>query len=354
MISEFKALFDRRHELCREIKKDGKKIMACFYGLVPKELIQAAGLLPIQLIEDRNPKYDEQSKLLPYLCGVSKNVTGQIYEKVYDYLDGVLVATVCDTNRHVFDIWQHRKIFDHMFLLRTPATDSDAAVNYYAQELRKLGRELEKISGRRITDESLKESINLFNESRDLFQKFYDLRPQSGVSAEEALYVFASALVLPVEQHNLLMKKLLESLPAGDKENDQTRLMLCAMNLNMARDVIRMAPKYNAAVVTDDFINNARYGLNHISVDGDPYEALARGYLRRVPVPGMYSFEDRAAFIRDTMEKAQARGMIYLIQLYCDAYAIEYAILKERFDAWNLNYLKLEAEDTPTSIEQLN
>jgi benzoyl-CoA reductase/2-hydroxyglutaryl-CoA dehydratase subunit BcrC/BadD/HgdB len=46
--------------------------------------------------------------------------------------------------------------------------------------------------------------------------------------------------------------------------------------------------------------------------------------------------------------------MIYLIQLYCDAFAIEYAILKERFDAWNLTYLKMEAEDTPSSIEQLN
>ena len=34
--------------------------------------------------------------------------------------------------------------------------------------------------------------------------------------------------------------------------------------------------------------------------------------------------------------------------------AIEYAILKERFDNWNLTYLKLEAEDTPSSIEQLN
>ena len=54
------------------------------------------------------------------------------------------------------------------------------------------------------------------------------------------------------------------------------------------------------------------------------------------------------------MEKAGAQGMIYLIQLYCDAYAFEYAILKERFDAWNLTHLKLEAEDTPSSIEQLN
>jgi benzoyl-CoA reductase/2-hydroxyglutaryl-CoA dehydratase subunit BcrC/BadD/HgdB len=130
--------------------------------------------------------------------------------------------------------------------------------------------------------------------------------------------------------------------------------MLCAINLNMAVDVIRMAEKYGAKVVMDDLTHNARYGSNDIDVDGDPFEALARGYLRRIPMPGVYSFEDRAAYIRDMMQKADAQGMIYLIQLYCDAYAMEYAILKDRFKAWDLTHLKLEAEDTPSSIEQLN
>ena len=73
-----------------------------------------------------------------------------------------------------------------------------------------------------------------------------------------------------------------------------------------------------------------------------------------MPVPGVYSFEDRAVDIKNRMEKAGAEGMIYLIQLYCDAYAMEYGILKERFSAWNLPHLKLEAEDTPSSVEQLN
>ena len=116
MISEFKERLEKRHERSRELKKDGKKIVACFYGLVPKELVHAAGIVPIQLIEERNPQYEEKSELLPYLCGMSKNLTGQIYGKVFDYVDGVMVGTVCDTNRHVYDIWAHRKLFPHLSL----------------------------------------------------------------------------------------------------------------------------------------------------------------------------------------------------------------------------------------------
>ena len=354
MISEFKERVEKRHERSRELKKDGKKIVACFYGLVPKDLIHAAGTVPIQLIEERNPQYEKKSELLPYLCGMSKNLTGQIYGKVFDYVDGVMVGTVCDTNRHVYDIWAQRKLFPHLILVRTPSTASDAAVNFYTEELKRLAVELEKISGKKVTEGSLRESIALYNENKDLFGQFYDIRPKTDISAEDTVYIFSSGLVTPVEEHNDMMRRFLSGLSTTSEANNAVKLMLCAVNLNMAIDVIRMTEKYGASVVTDDLIHNARYGSNKIDMDGDPFEALARGYLRKVPAPGIYSFEERATYIRDRMTKANAKGMIYLIQLYCDAYAIEYAILKERFDKWKLTHLKLEAEDTPSSIEQLN
>ena len=353
MISEFKDKFEKRHDICRALHNGGTKIMACFYGLAPKELIHAAGILPVQLIEDRNPKFDEGSKLLPYLCGMSKNLTGQIYCGVYDYVEGVMVGTVCDTNRHVFDIWQYNKAFPYMHVLRAPSTDSQAAVEYYAKALKKLAADLENMSGQKITDDGLKASLAAFNENRELLRKFYEQRP-GRVSAEDALYVFAAGLTLPVAEHNDMLKALSASLPAEGQDNGRTGLMLSAINLNMALDVIRMAEKYGAAVVTDDFIHNSRYGLNMIDLDGDPYLALAKGYLYTIPVPGVYSFDRRAEYMRDAMQKAGAEGLIYLNQLNCDAFAMEYAILKERFDKWGLNFLKLEAEDTPSSIEHLN
>jgi len=354
LIAEFKERVQNRHVRGRELKGQGKKCIACFYGLVPKELVHAAGMVPIQLLEDRNPHYDERSQLLPYLCGMSKNVTGQIYEGVFDYVDGVLVATVCDTNRHVFDIWVHRNALPNMMLVRAPSTDSDMAVKYYTGEMKRLARELEKISGKKVTEDGLRQSIALFNENRDLFGQLYERRPASGVTAQDAVHIFGAALVTPVEEHNEMMKRLLASLPAPGAPSDAKKLMLCGVNLNMAADIIKMAEKWGGTVVTDDFTNNSRYGSHNIEVDGDPFAALAKGYLRKVPAPGIYPFEERANDIRARMKKADGEGMIYLIQLYCDAYAMEYAVLKERFDAWKLNHLKLEAEDTPSSIEQLN
>ncbi len=114
------------------------------------------------------------------------------------------------------------------------------------------------------------------------------------MSAEEAAYVFASDLVLPVEEHNALMKKLLANLPPAPVRDQRTKLMLCALNINMSLEVIRLAEKYGARVVTDDFTHNARYGSEEIDIDGDAFTALARGYLRKIPLPGIYAFEQRA------------------------------------------------------------
>ena len=353
MIGRFRELHEQRHDRARALKRQGTKIIASFYGLAPKELVHAAGMLPVQLVEDRDSRYEAKSGLLPYLCGMSKNLAGQIASNVLDYVDGVMVSTVCDTNRHLLDIWVHQRAFPNQWLVRAPTKDGEGAVNYFANELRRLALELGAVSGTRVTDDGLRESIALFNENRSLFRRFYDARPTAGISAEDAVYVFASALTTPVEEHNALMRELIGSLSPGVPRPDP-KLMLSGLNIPMAVDVIRMAEKYGATVVTDDFTHNARYGSTEVPADGDPFRALARGYLRTVPAPGMYSFKDRAVGIRDTMERAGARGLIYLIQLCCDAYAFEYAILKERFDRWKLPHLRLEAEATPGSIEQLN
>jgi benzoyl-CoA reductase subunit C len=141
---------------------------------VPKELIHSAGMVPVQLIEDGNYQYEAKSRLLPYRRGLSKNLTGQINDKVFDYVDGVMISTVCDTNRHVPDIWVRNKVFPKTWIVRAPIKADDAAVGYYSKEVQRLAEELGKLSGKKVTEENLRESIALYNENRSLFQEYFD------------------------------------------------------------------------------------------------------------------------------------------------------------------------------------
>ncbi len=355
VLERFRQGFLGRHQSCAEWKNKGRGVIGCFYGLVPREVIHAAGLLPVQLTEERDGRLEEKAGLLPFLCGMSKNITGQIYEGRYDYLDGILVGAVCDTNRHVLDIWAHRKVVPYLRLLRTPSTANPAAWSFYAADLRRLAEELGRMGGQRVTEQRLWESIGLYNENRSLMEKFRHSRQALGISAEDALYVFASSLVMPVEEHNSLLRSLLEGpAQAPGSASGTPGVLVSAMNLNMALDLIRLVEEYGGQVVADDLSHSARYGLSKIALEGEPFLALAKGYLRRVPTPGIYSFQERAEDLAEQMRLSGARGLIYLVQLYCDAFAMEYAILKERFDLWGIPHMRLEAEDNPASLQQLN
>lgn len=357
MFAQFEQKFQDRHKLAQNAKNNGKKVVGYFYSLVPKELIHAAGILPVQLTEEKGIEYDEKSHTLPYLCGLGRNVTGQIYEKVYSYLDAVAVATVCDTNRHVLDVWEKRQIVPNPILVRLPGTLNDAAINYYTKELNRLCTIFGDIAGAKVTDDKIAQSIRLYNENRSLMKQLYDFRAKDGdaVTALGSLNVVKSSLIMPVEEHNEMLKKLLASLPpATGSGKGKVRLMVCAVNFNIAADTARIAERFGAQVVTDDFTNGVRYASNMIETAGDPLKALAKGYLMQVPSPGVYSFQKRADMIEESMKNAGAKGLIYMVQQYCDAFAFEYAIMKEKFDAKGLSYLQLEAEDTPASVEHLN
>lgn len=357
MFAEFEQKFQNRHKIAQNAKASGKKVVGYFYSLVPKEVIHAAGILPVELTEEKGIEYDEKSNTLPYLCGLGRNVTGQIYEKVYNYLDGVAVATVCDTNRHVLDVWEKKEVLPNPILVRLPGTLSDAAINYYTKELNRLRNIFGDIAGTKVTDDKIAESIRLYNENRTLMKNLYDLRAKDGdaISALDSFNVVKASLVIPVEEHNEMLKKLLASPPqAKGAGKGKVRLMVCAVNFNIAADTARIADRFGASVVTDDLTNGVRYSSNMIDTSGDPLKALAKGYLMQIPSPGVYPFQKRADFIETAMKNAGAKGLIYLVQQYCDAFAFEYAIMKEKFDAKGLSYLQLEAEDTPASVEHLN
>ena len=84
---------------------------------------------------------------------------------------------------------------------------------------------------------------------------------------------------------------------------------------------------------------------------------LSLGEYAALTAAEVIGFEEGLKLVQtrgEAMERASAQGLIYVIKLNCDAYAFEYATLKERFDRWKLPHLKIEAEATPASIEQLN
>jgi len=358
LIEQFREKVEKRHDLAREWKaKTGEKVAAYFYSLVPKEIIHAAGMLPVQLMEAKDGgQLEQESQLQTFVCGLARNVSGQVYRKVYDYADLCVVSVVCDTNRRVFDIWDYRKLFPKMILVGMLQTRNEGSLQYLTEEFDRFRGKIGEFVGKEITDDMIRESIEAYNENRALFRELYKVRAQNSeaISGSDVLDVVRASLVMPVEEHSAMLKQLLDSLPATPASDGKLRLMLCAYNFNIASEVSRIAERMGAAVIADDLTYSIRYNINEIDTGKDVMEALADGYLLEIPAPGLYSFDRKMDFLQKQMDEAKAAGLIYVVQSMCDAYAFEYAIMKDKFEEKNIPYLHMEVEDTPSSAEHMN
>ena len=125
-------------------------VYTCPY--VPAEWITAHGLRPRRLI----PLPVEGTVALPRIEGLCPYARAFVNDvAASDDVDGIVVTTMCDQMRRVFDLLV-RRVETPAFLLNVPSTwQTVAAQRLYLDELKRLGRFLIRLGGREPDKEQL-------------------------------------------------------------------------------------------------------------------------------------------------------------------------------------------------------
>ena len=93
----------------------------------------------------------------------------------YSYLDGALFPKACDMTRALSSIWKRNVKLSYYWSLPVPGKSTDAAVALFIEELRLFRKSLEKYIGNRITEQSVKKAIKIYNENRSLVRELYNI-----------------------------------------------------------------------------------------------------------------------------------------------------------------------------------
>ena len=185
------------------------------------------------------------------------------------------------------EIWQldHQVPYFHQ-MWRPHKLDSTNRI-YLVTELKRLISSLEAFTGKKITNDALHESIRVYNESRSMMRKLNKLRKEHPgvISASDFVRVIASSMLMQREDHNALLKQLLQQIekatePAGKKQKVVILGHPCAIPETKLLDLIE---DNGLTIVDDDFFTGARYFAKDISTDGDPVEAFADFYMDSIP-----------------------------------------------------------------------
>src|SRR5438067_1942869 len=261
------------------------KAIAYFPVYAPVEIIHACGMLPVGL-SGAGDQLDIQyadARFGSFICSIVKTTLEIGLTDHLALFDGLLFSSICDSARNLCFVFKRNfpdRYFDFLHLPHNP--NSGASVDFLVTEYRRLQENLERISGTKLTEQALSESIEIYNENRRLTRQLYDERSRNPylIRTSELYALVRAGNFFPVEQHTDLLRQTVDDLPARmGKQRDSIRVVIEGSFCEQPPlDLIKILEEAGCYIVDDDFVLGPRWFFQDLAVNGDPMRTLADGY----------------------------------------------------------------------------
>ena len=336
IMARCEALFEDLHfNAVKEWKAavPGRKAIGFMPVYVPREIVHAAGMLPVGIFGggDQMEVIQGDAYYQSYICRIPRStlelgLTGRL-----DCLDGMLFPSLCDVVRNLSGMWQVLFKDKYVRYIDVPHNYLDrVGGEFYIHEMQVLREDLARIAGKPITDAALNASIAVYNENRHAVQDLYAYRarkPWQAPTAEVYLLIRAG-MVLPPEDHTQLVRDYLAAVDLEERpKRDKARVVLtgsfCEQPPLSLIKSIEMAGCY---VVDDDFGLIMRWLLDEVPADGNPLEELSKAYLHRsAQQASKYDEkkEDKGKYLLHQIKQGGAEGVIFAAASFCDPALLE-------------------------------
>jgi bzd-type benzoyl-CoA reductase N subunit len=358
-IDDLKNVVNSPYEYARRWKADsGKKVIGFFCSYTPEELITAADALPLRLFGSVENITHADAHLQPYSCSLVRGALEEALSGKLDFLDGTVFPHTCDSIQRLSDIWRLNTSFGFLADVVLPVKlDTESAREYMVDLLHKFRSDLERWLDIAISDEKIRESIEIYNGIRRYLKRIYEIKSNNpgSISGKDIHTIVKSSMML---DRRVLVERLseivhsLEEVGHGGKP-DKKRIVLSGGICNHP-DVYSLIEESGGVVVWDDLCTGSRYFNGEIKLNGDPIAAIADRYIGRVICPAKHATNySRGENLIQVVKDNNAQGVLFLLLKFCDPHAFDYPYMKEYLDREGIPSLLLEVEDQLPSEGQL-
>lgn len=359
---------ERTFERCAELVQDirftavrdwksrhpGRAAVAYFPVYAPVEIIHAAGMLPVCLsgAGDRLDVQYADARFGSFICSIIKTTTELALTGHLEPFEAFLFSTICDSARNLCFVLKRnfpQTYYDFIHLPQNPS--SKATAGFLTSEYRRIVANLEKISGLSVREEDLRRSIALYNHSRSLVRELYQARARSPqlISAWESYVLVRAGNFLPVEEHIVMMKNVLDQLPARPRKGrDSIRVVVEGSFCEQPPlELIKLIEQAGCYIVEDDFTLGQRWFDSDVPLEGDPVAALAESYVERSVYSSVrHDFrKPRWQGLAEKIRRSRADAVLFLIAKFCEPAYFDYVPFKQTVEGLGVPHLLMEFEE---------
>jgi benzoyl-CoA reductase subunit C len=317
----------------------GRKAIGYMPIYVPREIIHAAGMLPVGIFGggDRIEVIQGDAYYQSYICRIPRSTVELGLTGRLSALDGMLFPSICDVVRNLSGMWQI--MFPDRFVRYMDVPQNyDEAIGgaFWAREMQKLREELGELGGKPISDDAIRASIRLYNDNRRALADLYARRAREPwqVPTAELYLLLRAGLVLPVEEHTALVRDYLAAAATERRpRRDNARVVLTgAFCEQPPLGLIKSIEMAGCYIVDDDFMLILRFLVGDVEEEGDPIAALSRAFIHRATQTSSRYDERREDKGRGLVEQVRSRGaegVIFAAPSFCDPALLERPMLQE-------------------------
>jgi benzoyl-CoA reductase/2-hydroxyglutaryl-CoA dehydratase subunit BcrC/BadD/HgdB len=318
---ELQKHYRERNSAAQEWKKNGGKVIGYFCDNVPEELIMAAGFFPLRISGDPQEGTElAEGYRMPYpVVTFVETMMNKLLSGKYDFLDYLVIPHARDQIWRMWTMLHFAPELDPQIKLPEIYFHDDLHTTFYTSSVYNRDRaiefrkQLEKWSGKKITDKALKKAIAITNESKMLLKKVAALRAADPprISGVEALQIIGTSMFMQKEKHNELIKDYLkdaDALPA----KQGVRLFVEGSPLDNLQ-FYEVVESCGAVVVGEDNCWGNRYSDVPIVEIINPLESIVDRYLKKSPCPRMMPLQRRIDYCVRNAVESKAQGALFHI-----------------------------------------
>ena len=335
------ALFeDLRFGAVKEWKAaaPGRKAIGYMPVYVPREIVHAAGMLPVGILGggDQLEVIQGDAYYQSYICRIPRSTIEMGLTGRLDCLDGMLFPSICDVIRNLSGMWQIMFKDKYVKYFDVPQNFEDGiGGEFYIHEMQLLREDLGKLAGKPVTDDALRASIAVYNENRRAMGELYAYRAAKPWQAptSEVYLVSRAGMVLPPEAHTALVREYIAATDLVERpKRDNARIVLTGSFCEQPPlGLIKSIEMAGCYIVDDDFMLVLRWLLDQVPMEGDPLENLSKAFLHRsATTASKYEVhkEEKGQFLLQSAKKAGAEGVIFAAPSFCDPALLERPMLQ--------------------------
>jgi benzoyl-CoA reductase/2-hydroxyglutaryl-CoA dehydratase subunit BcrC/BadD/HgdB len=360
-------------------KEAGRPVVGILCEYTPREIIMAAGAVPVCLCGGSADTIPSAERDLPAnLCPLIKSTYGYHVEKSNPFLemaDLIVAETTCDGKKKMYELLAESR---PVHILELPQKPNEAqAFEHWLGELERLKADLQRRFGVRITDAKLRRAITEMNRERALRRALAELMtadtpPLTGL---ELLDLKSSISCIPEDlaAYEAILKELgirnselgtKKVKPAGASSvysvqfrdlSSAIRVLLTGVpTAHGAERVLKIIENAGGRIVAMENCTGLKPILEDVSEKAeDPMRAIAEKYFH-LPCSVMTPNDRRLDTLRTIFKQYRPQCIVELIWQACLTYDVEsHRVRRLAEEELKVPYLRIETDYSPSDSARI-